>query len=237
MSYLVFDIETIGKKFDDFDEKTRDILRSWAVRASEGNEKKVEEELEKVKQGLPLSPYLGEIVAVSVLDHQGKGGSYFQAPKSDTEDYEEGAIQYRVLSEKQILERFWDVARHYSCFVSFNGRAFDVPYLVTRSAINGVHPTRDLMTNRYVNLQRGSVHIDLLDQLTFYGALYPRPNLHFVTSAFGIESPKTGDIAGKDVPQAFEDKRYKEIAEYCMADVFATRTLYEKWKEYFTNIE
>ncbi len=239
MSYLVFDIETVGQKFDAFDEKTQDILRGWAVpRAGEDSGERFEAELEKIKQGLPLSPFLGEIVAVSVLDHEGKGGSYFQAPGGEVASFEEGDLQYRVLSEKGILEKFWDVARHYSAFVTFNGRGFDVPYLMIRAAVHNVYPTRDLMTNRYLGLQRGSsVHIDLQDQLTFYGAMYPRPNLHFVTKAFGIESPKTGDIAGKDVPKAFDDKKYEEIARYCMRDVFATRELYKKWKEYFSNID
>ena len=234
MSYLVFDIETIGQKFESMDKKTKDIVKGWAEKnAEEEDGKNVKKELEKIKNGFPLSPYLGEIVAVSVLDHEGNGGTYFQAPKGGVEDFEEEGIRYRVCTEKQILERFWDVARHYMCFVSFNGRRFDVPYLVTRAAINGIKPTRDLMTNRYVTMQRNVTHIDLQDQLTFYGAMYPAPNLHFATNSFGIKSPKTGDITGADVPEAFEKKRYKEIAEYCMADVFATRELYEKYKEYF----
>lgn len=234
MSYLVFDIETVGQKFDALDDKTKDILKSWADRNIENDgSKEMDKEMEKIKNGFPLSPYLGEIVTVAVLDHEGKGGVYFQAPSGKVEDFEEDGIKYRVCTEKQILERFWDVARHYLCFVSFNGRRFDVPYLVTRAAIHGVKPTRDMMTNRYVSMQRNVTHIDLQDQLTFYGALYPSPNLHFATSAFGIKSPKTGDIAGSEVPEAFNKKRYKEIAEYCMADVVATRELYEKYKEYY----
>lgn len=230
MSYLVFDIETIGKDFDDLDEKTQSILGEWAEKNSMG-EKNVDQELEKVKLGLPINPYLGEIVTVSVLDDQGKGGTYFQAPDNSVEDFEEDNIKYRVLDEKGIIEHFWDVARHYKTFVSFNGRGFDVPYLMIRAAIHNIRPTMNLMTNRYLGLQRGCTHVDIQDQLTFYGSMYPRPNLHFVTTAFGIKSPKQGDIAGKDVPQAFKDKRYKEIAQYCMADVVATKELYEKWKD------
>ena len=39
---------------------------------------------------------------------------------------------------------------------------FDCPFLMMRSAILGVKPTRNLMPNRYY-----MTHIDLLDQLTF----------------------------------------------------------------------
>lgn len=230
MSYLVFDIETIGQDFDSLDPTTQDILQGWA----ENNVSKTtnaEDALEKVKQGLPFSPFLGEIVTVSVLDHTGSGGTYFQAPEANLESFEEDNVQYRVLDEKGILEKFWDVARHHNTFVSFNGRGFDVPYLMIRAAVHNIRPSRNLMTNRYLGLQRGCTHIDLMDQFTFYGASYPRPNLHFATQAFGVSSPKEGDIAGKDVPDAFRDKRYEEIARYCMRDVVATKDLYLKWRE------
>jgi hypothetical protein len=231
MSYLVFDIETIGKPYDEFDETSKEIFHEWAQRDAK-SEGEVELELEKIKLGLPLSPFLGEIVAVSVLDHEGKGGTYFQAPGSTLKDFEDGDLQYRVSSEKEILERFWDIARHYTTFVTFNGRGFDVPYLMIRAAAHGIRPSRDLMSNRYLGMQRGATHIDLSDQLTFYGAMYPRPKLHFAAKAFGIESSKDGDIDGKEVPQAFADKRYEEIARYCMADVVVTKKLYEHWRDY-----
>lgn len=229
MSYLVFDIETAGVDFESLDSKTQSIVRSWAEKDAK-DEKELEVVLEKIKQNLPLSPFLGEVVTISVLDGEGRGGTYFQAPNKEIEDFEEGDVKYRVSDEKGILERFWDIADNYNVFVSFNGRSFDVPYLMIRAAVHGVRPTKNLMTNRYVGMQRGCTHIDLLDQLTFYGAMYPRPNLHFVTTAFGISSPKEGDIEGKDVPVAFKDQRYEEIARYCMADVVATKELYEKWR-------
>jgi 3'-5' exonuclease len=231
MSYLVFDIETIGKPFDEFDDTSKDIFREWAQRDTKnGNE--AERELEQIKQGLPLSPFLGEIVAISVLDGENKGGTYFQAPEEKTEDFEENGLQYRVGDEREILERFWDIARHYTTFVTFNGRGFDVPYLMIRAAVHGIRPSRDLLSNRYLSMQRGVAHVDLSDQLTFYGAMWRKPKLHFATQAFGIESPKTGDIDGAHVPQAFKEKRYTEIARYCMADVVATKELYERWNEY-----
>ncbi|MEX2144810.1 MAG: ribonuclease H-like domain-containing protein [Candidatus Spechtbacterales bacterium] len=231
MSYLVFDIETIGKSYEDFDDKSREIFREWASREAKTDEE-MERSLEQIKQGLPFSPFLGEIVAIAVMNGQEEGGVYFQAPDSDILDFEDGEIKYRVGTEYEILERFWDIARHYSVFATFNGRGFDVPYLMIRSAVNKVKPTQNLMSNRYLSLQKGVQHVDLQDQLGFYGAVQRRPKLHFVAQAFGIESPKKGEIEGAQVPKAFRDKRYKEIAEYCMDDVIATRKLYEYWNEY-----
>lgn len=231
MSYLVFDIETVGKPYDEFDKKSKEIFKQWAEREAR-TEEELESSLESVKEGFPFSPFLGEIVSIAILDGDGKGAVYFQAPEEDMEDWEDDGVKYRVGTEADILERFWDVARHYERFVTFAGRMFDGPYVMTRSAIHGIKPTRNLMENRYLPLQRRTQHVDLADQLSFYGAVRRSPKLHFATQAFGITSPKEGGMEGGDVPQAFRDKRYKEIAEYNFADVVATRELYEKWNEY-----
>jgi DNA polymerase elongation subunit (family B) len=231
MSYLVLDIETIGKPWDEFDKKSKEIFRDWAERSASTDEA-LERELKNIKEGLPLSPFMGEIVSIALLDNDDKGAVYFQAPEEEITDYEKDGAQYRTGTESEILNMFWEVARHYNVFVTFNGRGFDAPYLMIRSAINKIKPTRNLMSNRYLNLQRDVQHIDLGDLFTFYGAVRNMPKLHFAAQAFGIESPKQNGIDGKDVPKAFVQKRYREIAQYNMADVAATKKLYEYWNKY-----
>ena len=233
MSYLVLDIETTGKQYDELDETTKGYFRQWAERDAQ-TEAQVERELEQIKKGLPFSPFLGEIVAIGMVDDADMGAVYFRADKDKkAKDFEDDGIQYRVGSEKEILEKFWEVARNYYTFVTFNGRAFDAPFLMIRSAVHSVKPSRNLMPNRYLSGQKfGTQHIDLSDQLTYYGAVRRLPKLHFVTKAFNIESPKEGGMSGEEVPQAFKDKRYKEIARYCMDDVFATQKLFEYWNKY-----
>ncbi|MBI1888535.1 MAG: ribonuclease H-like domain-containing protein [Candidatus Spechtbacteria bacterium] len=242
MSYLVFDIETIGKQYDELDETTKSYFRQWAERDASSDDQ-VEKELENIKRGLPFSPFLGEIVAIGMIDEQDKGAVYFRIDGSNPPltkgrsggvlDFEDGGIQYRVGSEKEILEKFWEVSRNYYTFVTFNGRAFDAPFLMIRSAAHGIRPSRNLMPNRYLSSQKfGTQHVDLSDQLTFYGAVRRLPKLHFVTKAFHIESPKEGGMSGEEVPKAFHDGRYEEIARYCMDDVVATKKLFESWNKY-----
>ncbi len=232
--YLVFDIETIGKPWEEFDDKSKEILQEWAERSA-STEAEVEKELEQIKEGLPFDPFLGEVVAISMSNRDAQGGTYFRAPGEDMEDYEEDGVQYRVGTEKEILEMFWEKAANYSKFVTFNGRSFDVPFLMIRSAVNQTKPSVNLMGNRYLEMQRKlrmAEHIDLFDQLSFYGSVRRRPKLHFATQAFGIESPKGEEMDGAEVPQAFKEGRYKEIAKYCMHDVVATKKLYEYWDKY-----
>lgn len=256
MSYLVFDIETTGKSYDELDETTKGYFRQWAERDAQ-TEGQVERELEQIKKGLPFSPFLGEVVAIGMTDDRNNGAVYFRndgnlaprcalpklgkakegSPKGEVGDFEEDNIKYRAGSEKEILEKFWEVARNYFTFVTFNGRAFDAPFLMIRSAVHDIRPSRNLMPNRYLSLQKyGPQHIDLSDQLTFYGAMRRLPKLHFVTKAFNIESPKEGGMSGEEVPQAFKDGRYEEIARYCMDDVVATKKLFQYWDQ-FLNFE
>lgn len=131
-----------------------------------------------------------------------------------------------------MLESFWKGAKDYHHFVTFNGRQFDAPFMMLRSAINGVRPTKDLTRARYIYQQSpDAVHIDLLDQLSFYGAMRKKGSLHLYARAFGIKSPKEG-MGGDEVSAAFKVGKYEDIARYNAGDLFATKELYTKWLDY-----
>jgi hypothetical protein len=233
MGKLIFDIETSGDNFDSLDEITQDVLTHWIKREKEEGES-YEKALADLKGGLGFSPLTGEIVAIGIMDADtGKGGVYFQAPESDLEETEIDGIKIKPMTEKEMLEKFWEVARHYNEFVSFNGRGFDVPFLMVRSAIHGIRPSKDLMSNRYLNSQKFDArHVDLLDQLTFYGSVRRKGGLHLWCRAFGIKSPKEEGVTGDDVGRLFQEKKFKEIAEYNVGDLKATQKLFEYWEKY-----
>ncbi|MDO8555034.1 MAG: ribonuclease H-like domain-containing protein [bacterium] len=233
MSKLIFDIETVGENFDELDETTKDTLTKWIKKESK-SEDEYKKELQELKDGLGFSPLTGEVVAIGVLDcEKNKGAVYFQAPGEKLEETEENGIKFKQVSEEEMLDNFWTVAKSYQEFVSFNGRAFDVPFLMVRSAIHGIRPSKDLMSNRYLNSQKyDAKHIDLLDQLSFYGAVWKKGNLHLWSRAFGIESPKAQGIMGEDVGKFFKEKKFLEIARYNTGDLFATKQLYEYWEKF-----
>lgn len=234
MAKLVFDIETVGEDFDRMDKTTREVLTRW-IKKESGSEEEYQVALEELKEGLGLSAVVGQIVVIGALNPEtGKGVIYFQAPESEIADFEEEGISYKKRTEKEMLSEFWETAKNYDEFISFNGRSFDAPFLFARSAINGIRPARDLMANRYLNLQRfGVKHVDLLDQLTFYGAMRRKwSSLHLWCRAFGIKSPKAEGIKGEDVGKLFREKKYLEIARYNAGDLRATKELYEYWDKY-----
>lgn len=233
MGKLVFDIETIGEDFDSLDQATQDSLTRWIKRETK-SEQEYEKELLDVKNGLCFSPLTGQVVTIGVYDvEKDKGAVYFQAPDGSVEDCEDGNIKFRPLGEKEMLQQFWNLAQKYDEFVSFNGRTFDVPFLFIRSAINGIRPTKNLMANRYLSSQpKNAKHIDLLDQLTFYGSVRRKGNLHLWSKAFGIKSPKEDGVTGDQVGQLFKEKRFLDIAKYNVGDLKATKELFKHWEKF-----
>ncbi len=226
---LIVDIETVGEKWDAMDEFTQDNLTSW-IRKESRSEEDYEAALGALQDGLGFSPLTGQIVAIGVLDYEtDKRTVYYQDPAKEGAHEEEG-VKYEAMSEAKMLHTFWEMAQRYTIFVTFNGYQFDIPYLMIRAAVHGVRPTVNLMTNRYLSLQRGGVsHIDLIDQLSFYGAMRRKGSLHMWTRAFGIASPKSADANGHAVADMFESGRHLDIARYNAADLRATAELYTRW--------
>lgn len=230
---LVFDIETIGEDFGSLDHATQEALTRWIKKESE-SDKEYQIALGELKNGLGFSPLTGEVVAIGTLDYyKNEGVVYYQAPGEKISELKEDNITFKQCTEKQMLEKFWDDARHYEHFITFNGRGFDAPFLAVRSAIHGLRPTKDLMRGRYLYQQSpNALHIDLQDQLTFYGAMRKKGGLHLWSRAFGIESPKSGGVTGDDVGRLFKEKKFLDIARYNVGDLRATKALYEKWEGY-----
>ncbi len=219
MPKLIFDIETIGADFDSFDEQTQEYLLKTAH---------TPEDEAAVRDGLGFSPLTGEIVAIGILNPEtDRGGVYFQAPGAELQETEEDGVQYVPCSEKEILKRFWDIAAHYDRFITFNGRAFDCPFILVRSAVHKLKPSVNLMPNRYYDS-----HIDLYDRLGFFGAVRRTMSLHMWCHAFGIKSPKEDGVTGYQVADLFKQGKYLDIARYCFGDLRATGAVYDRWEKY-----
>jgi hypothetical protein len=126
--------------------------------------------------------------------------------------------------EKAILERFWADAARFSRMISYNGRGFDVPFLMQRSLIREVDVTTNLLPPRF---QLNRNHLDLQDVLSTFRATRPY-GLAPWTQAVGASSPKEGSVAGAEVGEAFHAGRTAEIVEYCARDVVATSKLADR---------
>lgn len=219
MNKVVFDIESLAFPFESFDAEQQEYLTKFAQN---------EEELEDVKLKMNLSPFTAQLLAIGMLNPDTKRGKVlFQSEIKESFLSDDGMIEFVATDEKGILTVFWEDIKRYNQFITFNGRGFDSPFLILRSAMLGIKPSRTLLPYRY----DPKIHCDLLDQLTFYGA-FRRYSLDFYCKAFDIKSPKSDGISGLDMKQLFEEKKYKDIARYCIGDVIATAKLYKIWNEY-----
>lgn len=241
--YFVFDIETVGIPLEIFDEAQQEYLLRGST-TEEDREKKIRE--------FALSPLSARIACIGVVVMQWNQGEQPQIMRQGAfmldESMEAGKIKRAMLTdgipasfsdEPTMLHAFWKMLAEYydhAHLLSFNGRDFDAPFLMIRSAARQIRPSRHLCNEKP---WERSKHIDLAKELNFYATgssnnsgATRRYNFDFYARSFGIPSPKAEGVHGGNVSEFFAEGRMTEIADYCMRDVHATWKLFEYWHEY-----
>jgi hypothetical protein len=239
MATLIFDIETSAQPLENFD----DAQQEYLFRETEklGDEISKNAKREEITRFMSLWPFTSQVVCIAMLNPETlRGQTLFVA-----EDFEEVAEENADVKfipcadETELLAQFWDAAKKFDSIVTFNGRGFDVPFIYLRSAILNVPISKkNWLGYRYAV----EPHCDLAEQFTFYSVngrdgAARRFNLDFYCKAFGIESPKSAGVTGMDVTTLMTEKKFREIAEYCLRDVRATVELYKIWKERLAGIK
>ena len=228
MRTLIFDIETVGEAWTGIDAVTQRILERPVMRQAEDPYEWVERSLDMQRE-LSLSPLTGSIIALGLYDLERAEGAVYYVGGEVNHTSKVPGFTTKTRNEATLLKEFWEGALSYDTFVTFSGRTFDVPFLYHRSIVHGIRPTKELMKYRYLSQQSAPYHIDLQDELTFYGAIRRQP-LHLFCRAFGIDSNKESEITGADIQGLYEGGRHADIISYNIADVRATTALYEKWR-------
>jgi len=225
MRRIVFDIETCAYPFETLSESQREYLLRYADK--EPDPEKRQMMIDDAVRYTSLYPHTSKCIVIGIYDvEKEKSYLYYESEKKEEWKNEDENVFYKGLSEKEMIESFWRIAKRIDQFITFNGRNFDVPFIMMRSAMLGVKVTKNLMGYRY-----GDEHIDLLEQFTFYGSTR-KFNLDFYCQSFGIESPKSKDISGMEVKNLYEAGRIKDIAVYCSKDIYATYKLFKIWETY-----
>lgn len=222
---LVFDIETSAFDFESLSESQQEYLLRYA-------EKETEESLREFKREeairyLSLYPFTAKVIVIGMLNTETEHSMVLYEGEGEETSLDEKQVIYKPLSEAEMLKYFWDMALKCEQIISFNGRQFDIPFLMLRSSVLEIKPSRNFLKNRYKNNE----HLDLLEELTFHG-LTRKFNLDFYCQAYGIESPKSKGISGMDVKELYDAGKTDEIACYCHDDITATYELFKIWKNY-----
>lgn len=225
MSDCVIDIETVGADWDALDPEVRTYLtereRRRVLRENEDTDPLLADPADSAAERLALEMGLIRIVAIGMRNVDTATGKVLIISPEDIS----GGIVEAFPTEEAMLREFWELVTRFRRVITFNGRSYDGPALMIRSAQLGVVCKRDMVGYRYDLAQ----HCDLADVLKFQGALWGGYSLDYWCRAFGIESPKQ-DVAGSDVARLFAEGRVDAIASYVWRDVSATAELYEKLK-------
>lgn len=179
-----------------------------------------------------LSPYFGKVVSLAFGDGQrvggdgdGAAGIHVLAVPRDEDRLDDHPDWLHPVTEPELLRCFWQLAACADLVVTFNGRHFDVPFLVGRSLVHGIPARVDLLGTPRWALRP---HLDLLDVVGQRGR--GPSNLDVVCWALGIDSPK-GAMDGSLVAPAYDGGRLVEIAGYNRQDVRATAAVYRRARD------
>jgi DNA polymerase elongation subunit (family B) len=216
----VVDIECVGVPWKSLDEKTQKYL----IGRADGDA-----EREAIPLRLGLSPGTGRVIVIGMWNVDRSTGGVLVEGKS--RGWHDGGPQgYKRFDgdEREMLEAFWKTVAGQSRLVTYNGRSFDLPYLMIRSAMLGVAPSRNVLGGTRFAVDP---HCDLQEVLTFFGATRSTYSLDYWCRRFGITSPKEDGLDGSLVQTYYDSGRLEEIVQYCCRDVRATAELFTRLRE------
>ena len=213
---LVFDIETVPAF------ERRDLPASVAAALADNATLK-QMEPDAV---MGMSPFFGKVVSLALGDGDAEVDdvTVLAVLPDGVTTIADCPSWLRPMSEPDLLRAFWALCSRAETVVSFNGRGFDVPFLVTRSLIHGIPARVDLLSQRF-SLRP---HLDLFELVSQKGR--GPSKLDVVCWALGIESPKEV-MDGSMVAPAYERGEIVKIAEYNAHDVRATSAVYRRVRD------
>lgn len=215
---MVFDIECVGKKFEELALEEQEYLLTKLER-NEPNE-------EVAKQKTGLYYLFGRVCAIGIYCPETKVGKVL-AISDKKLDPEKPEYEYFIYeNEAKLLQAFWEEVKNYTRFVGYNNDGFDWPYLVLRSGINRIRvsmPVRQHDGEKWVDLQK------IYKQ---NGAF----KLEMICRSFGVENPKEEGVSGLHVQELFYEQDYQTIADYVSRDAYSTALLYDIYRQYLKGV-
>lgn len=173
----------------------------------------------EVERYMALRPEFGHVICIG-MGHDARGRG----------ELETKALTARsVEDERRILEGFWDVVRGARDwrFVTYNGLAFDLPYLIRRSVYLGVPASTGLPLRPYAP----ESHFDVMRVLSNWERT-EAVRLDVVAELLGLRKSPPG-MEGSQVLGLWRAGRVDEIEAYCLGDVRLAYEVFLRVEPYF----
>lgn len=135
---------------------------------------------------------------------------------------DDGPVESLSGDEKEMLEKFWKLVSDVDQFIGHNILEFDLKFIVQRSIILKVKPTRPLDFRKY---QKTPIY-DIMHEWTHWGR--DGVAMDALAHAMDIPSSKDGGIDGSQVHEFYKAGKGQEIIDYCSRDVEVTRAIYKR---------
>lgn len=212
---LVFDIETVpAHEPANLPPSVADAIARHAAR-------------EGCEPGLvmSLSPLFGQVVSLAFADGDDPAEVTALAVPPPRGAPTSPPPWLRLMPERELLQAFWLLAAQADVVVSYNGRNFDVPFLIGRSLVHEISARVDLLGKPY----EVRPHLDLY-RLISTGRSFGPASLDAVCWALGVDSPK-GGMDGAQVAPAYARGEIEAIAAYNCGDVRATAAVYQRVRD------
>ena len=172
-----------------------------------------------VERYMALRPEFGHVICIG-MGHDGRGRG----------DLETKALTAGTVDdERRILEACWEVARSSRewRFVTYNGLAFDLPYLIRRSIYVGVPPSSGLPLRPY----SPDSHFDVMRVLSNWERA-DAVRLDVVAALLGLQKWPPG-MEGSQVLGLWREGRIDDIEAYCLGDVRLAYEVFLRVEAYF----
>jgi len=229
---IVLDIETIPIPESDMTE----WMQGYVERECSGVSKQIkdpakremqaesEEAKAKAVKKRSVDPWLCRIVSIGMIT--GVDAVNFTTGNREAEkEIVAGGVSNKA--EKSALEVFWETVLTYGDdLLTFNGKSFDVPVILARSALHGIRQTRILQNRRYSTFP----HLDLQEVLEMAGGIREMKSLEFYLNYFKVSASKGGFNGSMVYNAVMNDGKagLKRVMKYNLDDCRALLALYRR---------
>lgn len=232
---LIIDIETAP----DLEDKAYVAFKSAGL----GDKRKAGDNLEadiadKINDKFPLSPLTGKITAIGFMStHKVDNIQMNEIENLDTV----GKAYYKMLSledstEEEMLISAWRIMTEYyndgHKFVTYNGKTFDMPFMIRRSIMLGISkpmglPSIDMLTAKF----NSNYHLDLFQELHTYDEM---KQFKFIAQQewayrFGLVTEIKGSH-GAECIAMYQIGDWNGIRQHLLADLTKTMLLFKRMR-------